>query len=304
MATCYDIAGNVVQGWKPCITTGSNVSHCCGGTDLCMDNGFCLNAGGNQAYTVQGCTSKTWEAPCNFPCDTSDPSDTHGQYYIDYCWNTDPSSATGGQWCCGHDCCGDGGAIFNNSLAHQVYSPGKALVAALVTATTTVTSTATPTIVLPTADYISRADHDAMIQKLGAGLGAGPGVGLPALFSLFALLFWYFHVRQWRSKAQDLDEMSSLHRHATYDDHGRVISQGQDKQVVTIVAQRPTIPTPDHQRPSFLHPASNQPAMYHHEGTPVPSASPEMLVRGYPELETISPYTVDSNSVYQLPASP
>lgn len=66
-ATCYDRSGNVRSQWLPCDPNAST-STCCSSNDFCMSNGLCLNAGGNQAYTQQGCTDNKWGLPCNFYC--------------------------------------------------------------------------------------------------------------------------------------------------------------------------------------------------------------------------------------------
>ncbi|KAF2964529.1 hypothetical protein GQX73_g9038 [Xylaria multiplex] len=66
-AACYDTSGTERDGFFPC-NTSAGVSVCCGGTDYCLDNGLCLDAFGDNIFTVQACTSATWDAPCKQYC--------------------------------------------------------------------------------------------------------------------------------------------------------------------------------------------------------------------------------------------
>ncbi|KAK5629548.1 hypothetical protein RRF57_005263 [Xylaria bambusicola] len=66
-ATCYDTGGSIHDNFVPC-NAAAEVSVCCGRNDYCLDNGLCLDAGGDNIFTVQGCTSQTWEAPCKQYC--------------------------------------------------------------------------------------------------------------------------------------------------------------------------------------------------------------------------------------------
>ncbi len=81
-AACYDTAGNKHDTFLPC-NASANVSVCCGASDYCLDNGLCLDAGGDNIFTVQGCTSAQWEAPCKQYCPGL-PRElkTDGQYII------------------------------------------------------------------------------------------------------------------------------------------------------------------------------------------------------------------------------
>lgn len=65
-AKCYSYEGNEI-GAYPCNTT-AEISPCCGSNDFCLSNGLCLNAGGNNAFTQQGCTDKAWGDPCRKYC--------------------------------------------------------------------------------------------------------------------------------------------------------------------------------------------------------------------------------------------
>lgn len=54
----------------PCDAT-AEVSPCCSGLDFCLSNGLCLDAGSNNGFTQQGCTSKGWDFPCRQYCPNS-----------------------------------------------------------------------------------------------------------------------------------------------------------------------------------------------------------------------------------------
>ncbi|OIW32598.1 hypothetical protein CONLIGDRAFT_630271 [Coniochaeta ligniaria NRRL 30616] len=69
-ASCYTPSGNASTTLIPC-NPGDPVSHCCSESDFCLSNGLCLNAGGNNGYSVQGCTDKNWGAPCDMRCAVS-----------------------------------------------------------------------------------------------------------------------------------------------------------------------------------------------------------------------------------------
>ncbi|KXJ90042.1 hypothetical protein Micbo1qcDRAFT_176604 [Microdochium bolleyi] len=206
MAKCFDITGKANANFKPCLSL-NGASPCCGQTDLCMDNGLCLNAGGNQAYTIQGCTDTNWNAPCRPICKQGDLNDTMGMYYVQYCWDTDPGSESKTQWCCGKDCCKN--ALVNKvklDVAKQLYHPGEASIAAFITATTTLTAAAAPATgnAFAPGGSVSQDEHRQMMIKLSAGLGVP--LGILALFSLFAVFFWYSRARHWRGNSAGRSE--------------------------------------------------------------------------------------------------
>ncbi|KAJ1326133.1 hypothetical protein MN608_09336 [Microdochium nivale] len=125
MSQCYDISGKPQPDIVSCLP-GNITSPCCGATDLCMSNGLCLNADGNQDYTIQGCTSSNWAEPCKKVCSESDKTDGSGMFYVGYCWDSNPSSGTNDQWCCGHDCCKNQTATkFELPVAKQITAPAR-----------------------------------------------------------------------------------------------------------------------------------------------------------------------------------
>ena len=66
-ATCYNYEGKEMPNIYACDAT-AKVSPCCGSNDFCLSNGLCLDAGGNNGFTQQGCTSKNWDFPCQQYC--------------------------------------------------------------------------------------------------------------------------------------------------------------------------------------------------------------------------------------------
>lgn len=66
-ATCYDYDGKEMKDVFPCDAT-ADVSQCCSKNDFCLSNGLCLDAGSNNGFTQQGCTSKGWDFPCQKYC--------------------------------------------------------------------------------------------------------------------------------------------------------------------------------------------------------------------------------------------
>jgi hypothetical protein len=75
--TCYLPSGDKAPtGILPCSSTSSGAAtHCCGGSDYCLSNGLCLNAGGSNEITQQGCTDKDWGKGCNKYCPNSEISE-------------------------------------------------------------------------------------------------------------------------------------------------------------------------------------------------------------------------------------
>ncbi|RWA10335.1 hypothetical protein EKO27_g4786 [Xylaria grammica] len=91
-AACYDASGIERNGFFPC-NTSAEVSICCGGTDYCLDNGLCLDASGDNIFTVQACTSATWDAPCKQYC-PGPPSTENWYQDLTLCKSTDKVSGS------------------------------------------------------------------------------------------------------------------------------------------------------------------------------------------------------------------
>ncbi|KAI0193849.1 hypothetical protein F4808DRAFT_354128 [Astrocystis sublimbata] len=101
-ATCYDAAGLQKDFMFAC-NSSAEVSVCCSQSDYCLDNGLCLDALGDNIFTVQGCTSKAWDAPCQKYCEDENLS-LNSYQGLTLCEST---AHKFGQYCCGQDasCC-------------------------------------------------------------------------------------------------------------------------------------------------------------------------------------------------------
>jgi hypothetical protein len=66
-AIFYDTSGNEHVTFFP-YNASAEVGVCCSGSDYCLDNGLCLDAAGDNIFTVQGCRFNTWEPPCKQYC--------------------------------------------------------------------------------------------------------------------------------------------------------------------------------------------------------------------------------------------
>ncbi|KAI0533728.1 hypothetical protein GGR58DRAFT_485534 [Xylaria digitata] len=172
-AACYDTSGIERDGFFPC-NTSAEVSICCGGTDYCLDNGLCLDAFGDNIFTVQACTSATWDAPCKQHCPGLPPTDN---YYQDLtlCKSTDKVS---GSYCCGQNasCCSDSSALITLPIFNRVFkAPGVA------------GDTSAP-------ESTPSQPNESRNQALKIGLGVGLGIGLSLL--AFALAFNAWELRK------------------------------------------------------------------------------------------------------------
>ncbi|KAI1078405.1 hypothetical protein F5B20DRAFT_227924 [Whalleya microplaca] len=102
-STCFDTNGNSNDiKFVPCNPL-AEVSVCCGATDYCLSNGLCLDASGDNHFTVQGCTSSTWSSPCVQYC-PNEGATTNLYQVLTLCSAEDRVS---GQYCCGENatCC-------------------------------------------------------------------------------------------------------------------------------------------------------------------------------------------------------
>ncbi|KAB8230923.1 uncharacterized protein BDW43DRAFT_313493 [Aspergillus alliaceus] len=69
---CYFPKGNKAPNNVPCKSDTN--THCCGKTDICLDNGLCLNTG-HQPYVLSrgSCTNEKWNG-CSPICKNATPS--------------------------------------------------------------------------------------------------------------------------------------------------------------------------------------------------------------------------------------
>ncbi|KXJ88868.1 hypothetical protein Micbo1qcDRAFT_235685 [Microdochium bolleyi] len=199
-AACYDRGGNLRESWVACrpdLPTGS----CCSSNDFCMDNGLCLNAGGNQAYTQQGCTDKNWGAGCKGYCPIGSPSD--GLYYMDYCWRGFDRPAN--SWCCGVQCCGNGTSTSEAGniqipVATEIFRPGSRSISAGGSVPSS-SATSGSTSSAPTGPGSETATSSGLIDVRTMMLGLGLGLGIPLLL-VIAAAGWMF-MRMRRSEQQN-----------------------------------------------------------------------------------------------------
>ncbi|KAJ1337368.1 hypothetical protein MN608_00220 [Microdochium nivale] len=195
-AACYDRGGTLRESWVACRPDLPTAS-CCSSSDFCMDNGLCLNAGGNQAYTQQGCTDRKWGPGCKGYCPIGAPSD--GLYYMEYCWRGFDKPAN--NWCCGVQCCGDGTGPASGieiPLASEIFRPGSrsastqpAPGSGSVEPTATSISTSGPT--SGTASTIAGAGS---VDVRAIVLGVGLGLGIPLLLVIAAAGWMFLKIRK------------------------------------------------------------------------------------------------------------
>jgi hypothetical protein len=58
---CYAVNGKVMANYNvTACEPETAIRRCCSRADLCADNGLCLNAGGDNLWTIQGCTDWFW----------------------------------------------------------------------------------------------------------------------------------------------------------------------------------------------------------------------------------------------------
>ncbi|KAF2234823.1 hypothetical protein EV356DRAFT_135913 [Viridothelium virens] len=96
------LPGGNLNKWVPC-NPDHNISHCCNGVDLCLDNGLCMDFGpaggvGDRLFTLQGCTDPNWGPPCPqyFAEDPNKVPGADGRVLLWAC-----SYDSGGEYCVG-----------------------------------------------------------------------------------------------------------------------------------------------------------------------------------------------------------
>ncbi|KAI1126008.1 hypothetical protein F5Y10DRAFT_245892 [Nemania abortiva] len=183
-ATCYDTSGNEHDTFFPC-NASAQVSVCCSNSDYCLDNGLCLDAAGDNIFTVQGCTSNTWEAPCKQYCPGLPPTENWYQD-LTLCKTNDRVS---GEYCCGQNasCCSSTETLyFTLPVFKSVYraagveATSGVQTSASSSASASSTSNPSPTLSSPPS---GKSNNDAL--RIGLGVGLGLGLGLLALALAF-----------------------------------------------------------------------------------------------------------------------
>ncbi|KAJ6784698.1 hypothetical protein PWT90_00441 [Aphanocladium album] len=159
-ATCYSYEGKALP-MSPCDGSGS-ISPCCGDNDFCLSNGLCLNAGGNNAYSQQGCTDKDWKPPCKKHC----PGNV-GKFGMKFC------------------------------LMVPVYERWAQGVAT--SSTGSATASKTETMSTPTSMGSSKPESHGPNSTSDKSVAIGAGVGIPlgvALLAVIGVLIWQIRKRQ------------------------------------------------------------------------------------------------------------
>jgi hypothetical protein len=127
---CYAVNGKVMANYNvTACEPETAIRRCCSRADLCADNGLCLNAGGDNLWTIQGCTDWFWGAPFHKFCDASFTDNaTDSQYvFVHLCGRGTPATLG---YCCGQrddlSCCEDPSVIFQLPIFHNApYHPGE-----------------------------------------------------------------------------------------------------------------------------------------------------------------------------------
>ncbi|KAI1502578.1 hypothetical protein F5X99DRAFT_152891 [Biscogniauxia marginata] len=206
-SVCYDTSGNVKDNFVPC-DTSADVSVCCTANDYCLDNGLCLDAGGDNQFTVQGCTNSDWSSPCVQYC--PDMGTTTNWYQVlTLCSTRDRVS---GRYCCGENatCCETTSSVsITLPIFTNVFKPGSASSQATTTGSTSSLSdsTATGTGAVAAIGSQNPNPSENSDKSLAIGLGVGIPLGL-VLVGAIGFLGWQMR-RQNNLRQQDTAQKST-----------------------------------------------------------------------------------------------
>ncbi|KAK0825045.1 hypothetical protein LTR73_007332 [Friedmanniomyces endolithicus] len=201
--TCYFTDGSAAVDDTPCLDTipAGRASPCCSKLDICLTNGYCLNAG--TTFNRGSCTDQTWNsADCTHQC-------TQKKY--SGIW-----PCAGGTFSCQLGNCTEtfsipsGGLTINDATLRALNVSYSALAGTAATATSTVTVTpssalATSTVTVApsstalTGDYVSR----------GTAAGIGAGIGVPLLCALVAVSAMLVVEKRRQKNVQSTDESAT-----------------------------------------------------------------------------------------------
>ncbi|KAK3375558.1 hypothetical protein B0T24DRAFT_616476 [Lasiosphaeria ovina] len=192
-ATCYDYAGQVQPNIYPCNLDPGLPSPCCGSNDFCLSNGLCLDGGGNNGLTQQGCTSQAWMSPCVKHCPESNAGDGH--VYLMMCSGFDGENKNA--LCCGTDytCCNATQSLLTGIPKFSTLSRAAGLT--MTTTSTTLSSSSTTS----TTSSATQSATCAPVPESGGtnvplvvGAAAGIPLGL-ALIGTLLFLGWHLSKR-------------------------------------------------------------------------------------------------------------
>ncbi|KAM7184293.1 hypothetical protein V8F33_013060 [Rhypophila sp. PSN 637] len=132
----------------------ASITQCCCSSDLSVGNGLCLNNGGDDRITVQGCTDRDWNPPCHAELRFDNCQDS-GDYVPLWMCNPGDSAVrlccgTNDTWCCVDALANPLGRPRLSEMGRwwQVWPPGQKSLAVpsnAITVVTTSSSTAGPT---------------------------------------------------------------------------------------------------------------------------------------------------------------
>ncbi|KAI1335733.1 hypothetical protein F5Y15DRAFT_239596 [Xylariaceae sp. FL0016] len=211
LQTCYDTNGYVKDTYLPC-HPDADISVCCSTSDYCLDNNLCLDSGGDNMYSVQGCTDKDWGAPCQQYCPDLPP--TFNWYQdLTLCETIDRTS---GLYCCGENatCCAAATASYITiPIFSSVFRAAATATAAPADATTSVlTTTVSPS--SPSSSDASAgssgsgSSNDGSSRALAIGLGVGVPVAL-IMGAAMAFLGWQIRRNGLREEQRQKNESAS-----------------------------------------------------------------------------------------------
>ncbi|KAK6827565.1 hypothetical protein PG987_010906 [Apiospora arundinis] len=199
--TCYKRDGSSARedkNWAPCYPD-QKASHCCSTADLCMSNGLCLDAGGDQYFSVQGCTNSDW-AGCNEICNNTSRGPA-GEGRVTLC--SVPDAGGSMMYCCGACSC-NGSNLPRIRMASDVFRPPQAA---------STSSSQPPT---QTATHDNNTSNNSSSSNNNNNDGSNPhvlaiglGVGIPLGLALIGgIIFLGLQLRKWTAAATQQHTMT------------------------------------------------------------------------------------------------
>ncbi|KAM7210031.1 hypothetical protein V8F06_014588, partial [Rhypophila decipiens] len=139
-ATCYNLQGDEISNtdFIPC-DADKPITHCCSSHDLCVENGLCLDNGGDGRITVQGCTDPNWGPPCHAELQDNCQGNKIDRNYVDLWMCRSLTNFGNVELCCGSDdagCCQSALAgeqkLFKMEKWGQFWTPGQSPTSAVI----------------------------------------------------------------------------------------------------------------------------------------------------------------------------
>ncbi|KAK8109648.1 hypothetical protein PG999_007785 [Apiospora kogelbergensis] len=184
--------------WLPC-NPNAKASACCSPGDFCMSNGLCLDAVGDQNFSVQGCSVPEWpQNGCPEICNSTArisillpiliyyaplEASGNGNTIVHLCSGSDSGNSV--KYCCGADCSCSDSNLPSIPIATEIFHPPQA--AASASASASVPSAPQPV-------QSSARDNDDNTKGLAIGLGVGIPLGLALVGGV---IFVGLQLRKW-----------------------------------------------------------------------------------------------------------